>query len=149
MDTPWPAAEAWFSSQGWTPFAFQRQVWSAMAGRRSGLLHATTGAGKTYAVWLGALARGPVPWTEAAMRQYLTLGHHAEHGIAGGPMVLALKSGNFGAPTFFADALKLGLELLDGPVLVQRIGRGIVYRAQRPCTVWNGPSSVRGSFRPE
>lgn len=28
-------------------------------------------------------------------------------GIAGGPMVLALKSGNFGAPTFFADALAL------------------------------------------
>ena len=28
-------------------------------------------------------------------------------GIAGGPVVLALKSGNFGAPTFFADALKL------------------------------------------
>jgi nicotinate dehydrogenase subunit B len=35
---------------------------------------------------LGALSRSPVPWTEAAMVQYLQRGHHAEHGIAGGPM---------------------------------------------------------------
>ena len=28
-----------------------------MAGGRSGLLHANTGSGKTYAVWFGALAR--------------------------------------------------------------------------------------------
>lgn len=49
-------AEGWFASQGWQPFAFQREVWAAMAAGRSGLLHATTGAGKTYAVWFGALA---------------------------------------------------------------------------------------------
>lgn len=47
----------WFTRRGWKPFAFQREVWSAMAGGASGLLHATTGAGKTYAVWFGALAR--------------------------------------------------------------------------------------------
>lgn len=35
---------------------------------------------------LGALSTSPVPWTEAAMLQYLQRGHHAEHGIAGGPM---------------------------------------------------------------
>ncbi|MCB2024799.1 MAG: ligase-associated DNA damage response DEXH box helicase [Ottowia sp.] len=34
---------------------FQQQVWRAMAEGRSGLVHATTGAGKTWAVWLGAL----------------------------------------------------------------------------------------------
>ena len=28
-----------------------------MAAGRSGLLHATTGSGKTYAVWMGALGR--------------------------------------------------------------------------------------------
>jgi ATP-dependent Lhr-like helicase len=28
-----------------------------MARGRSGLLHASTGSGKTYAVWFGALAR--------------------------------------------------------------------------------------------
>ena len=49
--------EAWFAARGWEPFDFQREVWAAMAAGRSGLLHATTGSGKTYAVWLGALAR--------------------------------------------------------------------------------------------
>lgn len=49
--------EAWFEARGWTPFGFQREVWRALAGARSGLLHATTGSGKTYAVWLGALQR--------------------------------------------------------------------------------------------
>jgi ATP-dependent Lhr-like helicase len=51
------AAEAWFAARGWQPFAFQREVWQAMAGGESGLLHATTGSGKTYAVWFGAIAR--------------------------------------------------------------------------------------------
>jgi ATP-dependent Lhr-like helicase len=49
--------DAWFTQRGWAPFEFQRQVWAAMADGRSGLLHATTGSGKTYAVWFGALAR--------------------------------------------------------------------------------------------
>lgn len=52
---PRPLAEAWLATRGWRPFPFQRQVWQAIAQGRSGLLHATTGAGKTYAVWLGAL----------------------------------------------------------------------------------------------
>ena len=46
---------AWFDRRGWKAFKFQREVWRAIAGGRSGLLHATTGAGKTYAVWLGDL----------------------------------------------------------------------------------------------
>ena len=50
-------AEAWFVARNWQPFAFQREVWAAMADGRSGLLHATTGSGKTYAVWFGALER--------------------------------------------------------------------------------------------
>jgi ATP-dependent Lhr-like helicase len=50
-------AEQWFTERGWAPFDFQREVWAAMAAGDSGLLHATTGAGKTYAVWFGALAR--------------------------------------------------------------------------------------------
>jgi len=47
----------WFARRGWQPFAFQRAVWEALGAGASGLLHATTGAGKTYAVALGALAR--------------------------------------------------------------------------------------------
>jgi ATP-dependent Lhr-like helicase len=49
------ALDAWFKGRGWKPFKFQRAVWKAIAQGKSGLLHATTGAGKTYAVWLGAL----------------------------------------------------------------------------------------------
>ena len=45
----------WFTSLGWKANPFQREVWSAIASGQSGLLHATTGSGKTYAVWLGIL----------------------------------------------------------------------------------------------
>jgi ATP-dependent helicase Lhr and Lhr-like helicase len=48
-------AESWLAARSWQPFGFQREVWQAMAQGRSGLLHATTGSGKTYAVWLGIL----------------------------------------------------------------------------------------------
>jgi len=48
-------ATTWFAARGWKPFAFQRQVWAAVGRGESGLLHASTGAGKTYAVWLAAL----------------------------------------------------------------------------------------------
>ena len=47
--------ESWFAERGWKAFKFQKDVWKAIAAGESGLLHATTGAGKTYAVWLGAL----------------------------------------------------------------------------------------------
>lgn len=53
---PTAAVEAWLDQRGWQPFDFQREVWQAVAQGRSGLLHATTGSGKTYAVWLGMLA---------------------------------------------------------------------------------------------
>ncbi|MGE7993512.1 ligase-associated DNA damage response DEXH box helicase [Pseudomonas sp. NPDC089554] len=55
MPTPSDLANAWFAQQGWVPFAFQRKVWAAMQRGESGLLHASTGSGKTYAVWLAAL----------------------------------------------------------------------------------------------
>lgn len=50
-------ATDWLAGRGWQPFPFQQAVWAAQAEGRSGLLHATTGAGKTYAVWLGLLDR--------------------------------------------------------------------------------------------
>ena len=52
-----PDASGWMAARGWSPFPFQREVWDAMAHGESGLLHATTGAGKTYAVWLGLVDR--------------------------------------------------------------------------------------------
>ncbi len=47
----------WFASKSWQAFPFQLDVWQAVQNGESGLLHATTGSGKTYAVWLGALNR--------------------------------------------------------------------------------------------
>lgn len=51
------AVDDWFASRGWKPNKFQREVWQAIAQDQSGLLHATTGSGKTYAVWAGILMR--------------------------------------------------------------------------------------------
>ena len=50
-------SNAWFLQHNWQPFPFQSQVWQAVASGKSGLLHATTGAGKTYAVWMAAIER--------------------------------------------------------------------------------------------
>lgn len=47
--------EGFFERRGWTPWAFQRQAWGALAQGRSGLIHVPTGAGKTYAAYMGAL----------------------------------------------------------------------------------------------
>ena len=52
------AVDGWFAARGWKVFPFQRAVWKAAVSGKSGLLHANTGAGKTYAVWFGALLRG-------------------------------------------------------------------------------------------
>ncbi|MEO6676145.1 MAG: ligase-associated DNA damage response DEXH box helicase [Pseudomonas sp.] len=57
MGTSPDFAKQWFIARGWKPFAFQKQVWAAIKRGESGLLHASTGAGKTYAVWFGALNR--------------------------------------------------------------------------------------------
>ena len=55
MDEHLEAVEAWFASRGWTPFPFQREVWSAYLAGESGLVHAATGTGKTLAAWMGPL----------------------------------------------------------------------------------------------
>lgn len=55
MPRPPDYAKAWFTARGWKPFPFQKALWAASAKGESGLLHASTGAGKTYAVWFAAL----------------------------------------------------------------------------------------------
>ncbi|MFO1342244.1 MAG: ligase-associated DNA damage response DEXH box helicase [Burkholderiales bacterium] len=52
-------AEAFLSARGWTPFPFQRDAWAAYAQGKSGLIHAPTGFGKTYAAFCAACALGP------------------------------------------------------------------------------------------
>ena len=43
----------WFESQNWKVQAFQKKCWKAYAQGKSGMLHAPTGSGKTYALWGG------------------------------------------------------------------------------------------------
>jgi ATP-dependent Lhr-like helicase len=52
------SVDDWFAARAWKVFPFQRAVWKAALAGQSGLLHANTGAGKTYAVWFAALLRG-------------------------------------------------------------------------------------------
>jgi ATP-dependent Lhr-like helicase len=46
---------AFFQSRGWKPFSFQKKTWLAYLGGKSGLVHAPTGTGKTFAVWMPPL----------------------------------------------------------------------------------------------
>lgn len=48
----------WFKDQGWTPFPFQLQAWSAYLEGGCGLVNAPTGSGKTYSLLLPAIAEG-------------------------------------------------------------------------------------------
>jgi ATP-dependent Lhr-like helicase len=54
----------WFLDRNWTPFAFQLRVWRDYVRGKSGLIHATTGTGKTYAAFLGAL----IEWLDEQLR---------------------------------------------------------------------------------
>lgn len=45
-----------FAARCWQPFEFQREVWRDIAAGTSGMSHASTGAGKSWAVWFGTLA---------------------------------------------------------------------------------------------
>ena len=59
---------AFFNEKNWTAFPFQKKTWDAYKAGKSGLIHAPTGTGKTYAVWAPALMEwideyegGPLP----------------------------------------------------------------------------------------
>jgi ATP-dependent Lhr-like helicase len=52
---PIECVREWFQSEGWEPFPFQEEVWQAYLAGESGLIHAATGTGKTYAAWMGAV----------------------------------------------------------------------------------------------
>ncbi len=46
--------ESWLSSKGHQPFLFQQQTWQHISNKKSGLVNAPTGCGKTYSVFIGA-----------------------------------------------------------------------------------------------
>lgn len=43
--------EKWFASKDWKVFDFQKEAWQKYLDGYSGLIHASTGTGKTYAIW--------------------------------------------------------------------------------------------------
>lgn len=55
------ALRLWFASRGWTPAAFQREVWLRYLKGESGLLHTPTGSGKTLAAFGGPLLEALQP----------------------------------------------------------------------------------------
>jgi len=71
--------DAWFAAQGWAPFTFQEEAWEAFRTGESGLIHAATGTGKTYAAWFAPVltwldahpVRGRVARSSAAPLQVL------------------------------------------------------------------------------
>jgi len=44
--------KSFFQRQDWTAFPFQLETWNAFLEGKNGLLHAPTGSGKTYALWV-------------------------------------------------------------------------------------------------
>ena len=56
--SPISTVEQWFAAQRWEPFAFQEEIWRAYLAGESGLVHAATGTGKTYAAWSGHCSSG-------------------------------------------------------------------------------------------
>ena len=41
-DAPIEGLERWFAERGWSPFAFQREVWAAYREGESGLIHSAS-----------------------------------------------------------------------------------------------------------
>lgn len=52
---PREALAGWFAGRGWSPAAFQQDLWARYLAGESGLLHTPTGSGKTLAAFGGPL----------------------------------------------------------------------------------------------
>jgi len=56
QDTPgYKIILKWFASRNMKPFAFQEEAWEHIINKRSGLVNAPTGCGKTFSVFFGAI----------------------------------------------------------------------------------------------
>jgi ATP-dependent Lhr-like helicase len=55
LQTGLDVVQQWFADRGRVPFEYQLETWRAYLQGHSGLVHAPTGMGKTYAVWLGPI----------------------------------------------------------------------------------------------
>ncbi len=47
--------QKWLASKGYTAFAFQEETWQHIINKKSGLVNAPTGCGKTFSVFFGAI----------------------------------------------------------------------------------------------
>ncbi|MEO8412348.1 MAG: ligase-associated DNA damage response DEXH box helicase [Ginsengibacter sp.] len=47
--------QQWLTSKGYTPFTFQEETWQHIIDKKSGLVNAPTGCGKTFSVFLGTI----------------------------------------------------------------------------------------------
>ena len=57
MDKKLELIAKWLKMQNWQPLSFQEEAWDLILQGASGLISVPTGAGKTYAAYLGALAK--------------------------------------------------------------------------------------------
>nr|WP_144827001.1 ligase-associated DNA damage response DEXH box helicase [Cupriavidus gilardii] len=117
----------WFTRKNWHPFPFQRKVWDAIAAGRSGLLHATTGTGKTYAAWFGALLRhatphdSPPPLTVLWLTPMRALAADTARALQapledlGLPWTVGLRTGDTGSSERAAQARRLPSALVTTP----------------------------------
>jgi ATP-dependent Lhr-like helicase len=129
---PVPAAaiDQWFATRGWQPFEFQRRAWAAIVGGEDGLLHATTGAGKTYALWFGALqlatarpARAdlPSPLTVLWISPMRALSADTARALAaplpelGADWTIGVRTGDTGSAERAAQSLRLPTALVTTP----------------------------------
>lgn len=64
--------QAWFERQGWQPLPFQQETWQAFLAGKSGMIQVPTGAGKTYAAVMGAIAEMLHTPTTGLQLLYLT-----------------------------------------------------------------------------
>lgn len=76
-----PARE-WFAARGWQPFDYQVEAWRAYLAGESGLVHAPTGMGKTYAVWMGPVLEAlSMSCSELAQAESRRLGASGSEGL--------------------------------------------------------------------
>jgi len=60
--------ENWFEQNQWRPFRWQKKVWKACLEGKDGLLHAPTGSGKTFALFMPVL----IDWINTFPESYQT-----------------------------------------------------------------------------
>jgi ATP-dependent Lhr-like helicase len=72
------ALARWFATRGWTPAAFQRDVWARYRRGESGLLHTPTGSGKTLAAIGGPLIEAVEGRREIAPQVRPAAGHELQ-----------------------------------------------------------------------